>query len=71
MRRADRFTQFALVASDEALARGGLGRGELPYDADRIGCLIGTGIGGIGTLELGKEILIEKGPAGLPARRSR
>ena len=31
--------------------RGRLGRGELPYDPDRIGCIIGTGIGGIGTLE--------------------
>ena len=28
VRRADRFTQFALVASDEALKRGGLGRRE-------------------------------------------
>ena len=45
---------------------------ELPYDADRIGCLIGTGIGGIGTLEHGKETLMEKGAerrlaAGRPA----
>ena len=60
MRRADRFTQFALVSSDEALREAGWDE-ELPYDADRIGCLIGTGIGGIGTLEHGKEVLIEKG----------
>jgi 3-oxoacyl-[acyl-carrier-protein] synthase II len=60
VRRADRFTQFALVASDEALQEAGWDE-ELPYDADRIGCLIGTGIGGIGTLELGKETLMEKG----------
>jgi 3-oxoacyl-[acyl-carrier-protein] synthase II len=60
VRRADRFTQFALVASDEALREAGWDE-ELPYDADRIGCLIGTGIGGIGTLEHGKETLIEKG----------
>jgi 3-oxoacyl-[acyl-carrier-protein] synthase II len=60
VRRADRFTQFALVSSDEALREAGWDE-ELPYDADRIGCLIGTGIGGIGTLEHGKETLIEKG----------
>ena len=50
MRRADRFTQFALVSSDEALKEAGWD-GELPYDAERIGCIIGTGIGGIGTLD--------------------
>ena len=60
VRRADRFTQFALVSSDEALREAGWDE-ELPYDADRIGCLIGTGIGGIGTLEHGKEVLMEKG----------
>jgi 3-oxoacyl-[acyl-carrier-protein] synthase II len=60
VRRADRFTQFALVSSDEALREAGWD-GELPYDPSRIGCLIGTGIGGIGTLEHGKETLIEKG----------
>jgi 3-oxoacyl-[acyl-carrier-protein] synthase II len=60
VRRADRFTQFALVSSDEALREAGWDE-ELPYDADRIGCLIGTGIGGIGTLEHGKETLMEKG----------
>jgi 3-oxoacyl-[acyl-carrier-protein] synthase II len=62
VRRADRFTQFALVSSDEAFREAGWADGELPYDPDRIGCLIGTGIGGIGTLEHGKEMLIEKGP---------
>jgi 3-oxoacyl-[acyl-carrier-protein] synthase II len=61
VRRADRFTQFALVSSDEALREAGWNDGELPYDPDRIGCLIGTGIGGIGTLEHGKEVLMEKG----------
>jgi 3-oxoacyl-[acyl-carrier-protein] synthase II len=60
-RRADRFTQFAMVASDEALKEAGWSD-EKPYDETRIGCIIGTGIGGIGTLEHGKEVLMEKGP---------
>jgi 3-oxoacyl-[acyl-carrier-protein] synthase II len=60
-RRADRFTQFALVASDEALAEAGWD-GELPYDPARIGSIIGTGIGGIGTLTQNHQILLEQGP---------
>src|SRR5215213_5412638 len=48
-RRADRFTQFALVAGDEAIAEAGFDE-ELPYEAERIACIVGTGIGGIGTL---------------------
>jgi 3-oxoacyl-[acyl-carrier-protein] synthase II len=61
VRRADRFTQFAMVASDEALREAGWAD-ERPYESGRIGCVIGTGIGGIGTLEHGKETLMEKGP---------
>jgi 3-oxoacyl-[acyl-carrier-protein] synthase II len=65
VRRADRFTQFAIVAGDEALAEAGWS-GELPYDSERIACVIGTGIGGIGTLERGKEILIAEGERKVP-----
>jgi len=64
-RRADRFTQFALVAGDEALAESGWSD-ELPYEGERIASILGTGIGGIGTLERGKEILIESGPKKVP-----
>jgi 3-oxoacyl-[acyl-carrier-protein] synthase II len=66
VRRADRFTQFALVAGDEALADAGWDRADLPYDSDRIGVVIGTGIGGIGTLEHGKELLLQHGPKKVP-----
>jgi len=65
-RRADRFTQFALVAGDEALGEAGWDRHELPYERDRIGCVFGSGIGGIGTLERGKEILLEQGESKVP-----
>jgi 3-oxoacyl-[acyl-carrier-protein] synthase II len=61
VRRADRFTQMALVSSDEALAEAGWDR-ELPYEASRVGSIIGTGIGGIGTLTHNHEVLLEQGP---------
>ena len=60
VRRADRFTQFALVSSDEALKEAGWD-GELPYDSKRIGCVIGTGIGGIGTLTHNHQVMLEEG----------
>ncbi len=60
-RRADRFTQFSLVASDEALRDAGW-EGDMPYDPKRVACIIGTGIGGIGTLEVQHATLLEKGP---------
>jgi 3-oxoacyl-[acyl-carrier-protein] synthase II len=61
VRREDRFTQIAVVAAAEALAHAGWGD-ELPHDPERISCVIGTGIGGLGTLEWQTEVLREKGP---------
>jgi 3-oxoacyl-[acyl-carrier-protein] synthase II len=60
-RRADRFAQLVLVAAGEALAAAGWDS-ELPYDATRIGAIIGTGIGGIGTIETNDRTLLEQGP---------
>jgi len=59
-RRADRFTQLAIAAAEEAIAEAGWGEG-LPYPPERIGCVIGTGIGGIGSLESQGQVLREKG----------
>ena len=59
-RRMDRFCQFAVAATHEALGQAGL---SLPDEnRDRIGVIVGTGIGGIGTLLEQAEILREKGP---------
>jgi 3-oxoacyl-[acyl-carrier-protein] synthase II len=60
VRRSDRFTQLALAAAKGALEDADLGE-ELPYERDRMGCVIGTGIGGIGTLEEQHIVLREQG----------
>ncbi|MFK7897135.1 MAG: beta-ketoacyl synthase [Myxococcota bacterium] len=57
IRRADRFEQFAVAASQEALAQSGA----LSADPERIGVMIGTGIGGVITHEDQTLILNEKG----------
>jgi 3-oxoacyl-[acyl-carrier-protein] synthase II len=59
-RRTDRFAQFALAAAGEALADAGWSSG-VPFDSDRVGCVIGTGIGGIGTIEAQQDVLRERG----------
>ena len=63
-RRADRFTQLAIAASDEALGDAGWGD-SLPYDAGAVGCILGTGIGGIGTIETNHAKLESNGPRGV------
>jgi len=61
-RRADRFTQLAIAACAEALADAGWDAdGELPYAPERVGCVLGTGIGGIATLVDGQDTLRERG----------
>jgi len=59
-RRADRFTQLALGACAEALSNAGWD-GERPYEPERIGCVLGTGVGGIATLTGGQDTLRERG----------
>jgi len=59
-RRTDLFVQYAMAASSEALKDAGLDQG-LP-DPDRAGVIIGTGIGGITTLETQHRSMMEKGP---------
>lgn len=56
--RSDRYTQFAIVAAGEAFASAGLGGA---IDPNRLGVIIGTGIGGLGTLETEHSKALEKG----------
>ncbi|CAE6491720.1 unnamed protein product, partial [Rhizoctonia solani] len=60
-RRMDRFVQFAVVASQNAVKDAGIGIGT-DVDAERVGVMIGSGIGGLGTWEDQHNILLEKGP---------
>ena len=56
-RRTDRFGQMALAAAAEALEQSG----ELSADPDRIGVWVGTGVGGLRTLEDQIQVRIERG----------
>jgi len=59
-RRMDRFTQFAVAASMQALEHSGLQVTD--SNRDRIGVVVGCGIGGIGTMSEQVGVLAEKGP---------
>lgn len=62
VRRADRFAQFALAASQQAMNQAGWGEGLTGTDRDRVGVIIGSGIGGIATFEEQSRIMMERGP---------
>ena len=59
-KRMDRFAQFGVCASMQAIADAGLKIDEL--NADLVGVLIGTGVGGLKVMEEQNENLITKGP---------
>jgi 3-oxoacyl-[acyl-carrier-protein] synthase II len=58
-KRMDRFVQFAVVASHEALRSAGLGDNR--PDPERIGVIVGSGIGGMETFEEQHTALMTKG----------
>lgn len=59
-RRMDRYSQFAIVASQEAASSAGYDDGF--GGSDRVGVMIGTGIGGITTTQEQFRILDSRGP---------
>lgn len=59
-RKMDRFAQFAIAAAQEALEHSGLKIDEA--NRDRVGVLIGTGIGGIITILENNDVLRDRGP---------
>jgi len=60
VRRTDRFTQLALVAAGEALARAGWQEGAPPYPPERIACVVGCGLGGTASFEAQGRVLAER-----------
>lgn len=59
-RKMDPCTHYGMAASLMAWKDAGFEDGE--YDPDRVGVLIGSGVGGIQTLEAQHTVLMEKGP---------
>ena len=59
-RRMDLCAQYALAATDQALNQAGLVVTD--QNRDRIGVLVGTGIGGVGTLFVNTKAFLEQGP---------
>jgi 3-oxoacyl-[acyl-carrier-protein] synthase II len=59
-RRADRYSQLAMASAKEAVKHGGLDPEQLQLD--RVGVLVGSGIGGLESLGRQDEVLLTKGP---------
>ncbi|ATW24653.1 beta-ketoacyl-ACP synthase II [Candidatus Formimonas warabiya] len=64
-RRMDRYTQFAVSAAKMAVEDAGLDMEQV--DGNRVGVILGSGIGGVETMEDQKQILLEKGPGRVSA----
>ncbi len=63
LRRMDRFIQFAIYASITAAEDADLGLPLVSPDNYRYGVIIGSGIGGLNTLEREHRVLLERGPS--------
>ena len=62
IRRTDRYIQFGLVATREAMDQAGLPERLEGEAAERTGVILGTGLGGTGTLTDGISINATRGP---------
>ena len=60
LRRMDLFIQYALAATKIAVQDAGLDMNS--EDAERVGVIVGTGLGGLPTLEKYHTVLLERGP---------
>ena len=59
-RKMDKYCQYAMVAAEEAMKDSGLDLETI--DRERIGVVVGSGIGGLSTIEQEHTKLMEKGP---------
>jgi 3-oxoacyl-[acyl-carrier-protein] synthase II len=62
-RRSDRFAQLAIASGTQAAIDAGWEAGAPPCDPTTVGCVIGSGIGGITTIEGSHDALRDRGPA--------
>jgi 3-oxoacyl-[acyl-carrier-protein] synthase II len=60
-KKMDTFIQYGMVACDEAVKQSGL-LDSTSLDSDRIGCALGSGIGGLSTIEHNHSQLLKSGP---------
>jgi 3-oxoacyl-[acyl-carrier-protein] synthase II len=60
VRKMDLFIRFAMAAAQLAVEDSGLPPGDL--QSDRAGVYVGSGIGGLGSIEENHKVLLEKGP---------
>ena len=60
-KRLDRFSQFAIVAAREAMKDSGITAENT--DLTKVGVVVGSGIGGLSTIEKDNRSLVEKGPS--------
>ncbi len=65
-KRADLFAQYAIAASVQAMTDAGLDD-QTRYDPDRMGVIIGSGIGGLKTFEEQHDVYRERGPSKISA----
>jgi 3-oxoacyl-[acyl-carrier-protein] synthase II len=59
-RKMDKYCQYAMVAADEAIKNSGLDLQAI--DSERLAVVVGSGIGGLNTIEQEHKKLMEKGP---------
>ncbi len=59
MKRMDRFTQLGMIAVKEAIKEASL---DVEEKREKVGVLIGSGVGGLSTIEREQTVLLEKGP---------
>lgn len=63
-RRMDLFTQYAIMATHQALLNAGLSAdpGAKRDNGDRCGCMVSSGVGGLATMGKEHQVLLERGP---------
>jgi len=60
--RMDPFVQFGLAAAEEAIERAGYDPEDPQYDPRRTGAILGSGIGGLHTIEEQHKKFLDRGP---------